>query len=76
MIKLLDCVMYVYTIIYNTGRNKEYSKVDDINDTRVPLHNEDAFQHGLKFKAKVWSLLTNIGSFIYHIFNTSLIVHR
>ena len=34
-------------------RNKDYSKVEDLYDTRVPLHNEDAFTHGLKFKAKV-----------------------
>lgn len=40
--------------IFLLGRNKEYNKVDDINDTRVPLHNEDIFQHGLTFKAKVW----------------------
>ena len=34
------------------SRNRDYDKVDDTNDTRVPLHNEEAFQHGLKFKAK------------------------
>ncbi|CAI8039048.1 Carboxyl-terminal PDZ ligand of neuronal nitric oxide synthase protein [Geodia barretti] len=33
-------------------RSKDYSKVEDLYDTRVPLHNEDAFTHGLKFKAK------------------------
>lgn len=33
-------------------RNKEYSKVEDSYDTRIPLHNEDAFQYGLRFKAK------------------------
>ena len=27
--------------------------MEDLYDTRVPLHNEDAFTHGLKFKAKV-----------------------
>ena len=35
------------------ARSKDYSKVEDLYDTRVPLHNEDAFSHGLKFKAKV-----------------------
>lgn len=34
-------------------RNREYNKVEDLHDTRVPLHNEDAFQHGIQFKAKV-----------------------
>ena len=34
-------------------RNKDYNKVEDLYDTRVPLHNEDAFSHGLRFKAKV-----------------------
>jgi carboxyl-terminal PDZ ligand of neuronal nitric oxide synthase protein len=33
-------------------RSKDYSKVEDLYDTRVPLHNEDAFTHGLTFKAK------------------------
>ena len=34
-------------------RSKEYNKVEDLYDTRIPLHNEEAFQHGLRFKAKV-----------------------
>ncbi len=34
-------------------RNKEYNKVEDLYDTRIPLHNEDVFEHGLRFKAKV-----------------------
>jgi carboxyl-terminal PDZ ligand of neuronal nitric oxide synthase protein len=34
------------------SRNKDYDRVDDTSDTRVPLYNEEAFQHGLTFKAK------------------------
>ncbi|XP_015267494.1 PREDICTED: carboxyl-terminal PDZ ligand of neuronal nitric oxide synthase protein [Gekko japonicus] len=29
-----------------------YSLVDDRHDLRLPLHNEDAFQHGIAFEAK------------------------
>ncbi|XP_038269385.1 carboxyl-terminal PDZ ligand of neuronal nitric oxide synthase protein isoform X7 [Dermochelys coriacea] len=29
-----------------------YNLVDDRHDLRVPLHNEDAFQHGIRFEAK------------------------
>ncbi|XP_072530261.1 carboxyl-terminal PDZ ligand of neuronal nitric oxide synthase protein [Salminus brasiliensis] len=33
------------------GRNR-YNLVDDVADSRVPLHNDEAFQHGLHFQAK------------------------
>ncbi|XP_063067167.1 carboxyl-terminal PDZ ligand of neuronal nitric oxide synthase protein [Engraulis encrasicolus] len=33
------------------GRNR-YNLVDDVADARVPLHNEEAFQHGIHFQAK------------------------
>ncbi|KAL5484716.1 hypothetical protein EMCRGX_G021256 [Ephydatia muelleri] len=33
-------------------RHRDYGKVEDMLDTRVPLHNDDAFQHGIKLKAK------------------------
>nr|XP_020442990.1 carboxyl-terminal PDZ ligand of neuronal nitric oxide synthase protein-like isoform X2 [Monopterus albus] len=32
-------------------RNR-YSLVDDVADARVPLHNEEAYQHGIYFQAK------------------------
>ena len=33
---------------------KQYDLVsDDGYDSRIPLHNEDAFQHGIPFQAKV-----------------------
>lgn len=35
-------------------RHRDYDKVQDMLDTRVPLHNEEAFQHGIKLKAKVF----------------------
>ncbi|XP_051981937.1 carboxyl-terminal PDZ ligand of neuronal nitric oxide synthase protein-like [Xyrauchen texanus] len=33
------------------GRNR-YNLVDDVADSRVPLHNEEAYQHGIQFQAK------------------------
>ena len=33
---------------------KQYDLVsDDGYDSRIPLHNDDAFQHGIQFQAKV-----------------------
>lgn len=34
----------------------KYNLVDDGHDLRIPLHNEDAFQHGICFEAKVRGL--------------------
>ena len=37
---------------------KEYDLVsDDGYDSRIPLHNDDAFQHGIPFQAKVMQLI-------------------
>ncbi|XP_062291274.1 carboxyl-terminal PDZ ligand of neuronal nitric oxide synthase protein [Scomber scombrus] len=33
------------------ARNR-YNLVDDVGDSRVPLHNEEAYQHGISFQAK------------------------
>lgn len=33
-------------------RNR-YNLVDDVADSRLPLHNEEAYQHGICFQAKV-----------------------
>ena len=47
------------TILYITEcssmpSKKEYDLVsDDGYDSRIPLHNDDAFQHGIHFQAKV-----------------------
>ncbi|TRY95801.1 hypothetical protein DNTS_008874, partial [Danionella cerebrum] len=30
----------------------KYNLVDDGHDMRIPLHNEEAFQHGINFEAK------------------------
>jgi len=38
-------------------RHKDYNLVDDSCDPRIPLHNEEAFQHGINFKAKVSTVL-------------------
>lgn len=34
------------------GKTK-YNLVDDDHDLRIPMHNEEAFQHGVNFEAKV-----------------------
>ena len=34
-------------------RNRDYNYINDTQDTRLPLHNEDAFGHGIGFKCKV-----------------------
>ena len=36
-----------------TSRRKDYNLVDDTYDNGLPLHNDEAFQHGIDFKAKV-----------------------
>ena len=39
---------------------KQYDLVsDDGYDSRIPLHNEDAFQHGIPFQAKVDQICLN-----------------
>ena len=39
---------------------KQYDLVsDDGHDSRIPLHNEDAFQHGIPFQAKVDQIYLN-----------------
>ncbi len=48
---LVEC--YLSPLSPSGFRNKEYNKVEDLYDTRIPLHNEDVFEHGLRFKAKV-----------------------
>lgn len=38
---------------------KQYNLVqNDENDTRIPFHPEEAFQHGITFQAKVSNLTT------------------
>ena len=32
---------------------RTYDQVNDVHDTRVPIYNEEAFQYGILFKAKV-----------------------
>ncbi|XP_077868743.1 carboxyl-terminal PDZ ligand of neuronal nitric oxide synthase protein-like [Saccoglossus kowalevskii] len=34
------------------SKKNKYNLVEDTYDSRIPLHNEEAFQHGLKFQAK------------------------
>ena len=34
-------------------KRNEYDLVEEAYDGKVPVHNEDAFEHGLQFKIKV-----------------------
>ncbi|CAB1446993.1 unnamed protein product [Pleuronectes platessa] len=34
------------------ARRNRYNLVDDVADSRLPLHNEEAYQHGISFQAK------------------------
>ena len=44
----------------NLQTKKRYDLVtDDGYDSRIPLHNEEAFQHGLQFQAKVGRILVS-----------------
>lgn len=44
----------------------KYNLVDDGHDLRIPLHNEEAFRHGISFEAKVCNFsslsIANAGS--------------
>lgn len=53
LIFLEPSLSLTYLCVRAGFRNKEYNKVEDAYDTRIPVHNEAAFQYGLKFKAKV-----------------------
>lgn len=49
----LACSCALHTI--NMPAKTKYNLVDDGHDLRIPLHNEEAFQHGINFEAKVSS---------------------
>ncbi|KAJ8039260.1 Carboxyl-terminal PDZ ligand of neuronal nitric oxide synthase protein [Holothuria leucospilota] len=34
------------------SRRSKYNLVEDAYDTRIPLHSDEAFQHGINFQAK------------------------
>ena len=57
-------------------RNRDYDKVDDLYDTRVPLHNEDVFQHGIRFKAKVRRLFTACSTMLNTVNEPSWLLSR
>lgn len=41
----------------------KYNLVDDAHDLRIPMHNDEVFQHGVCFEAKVRAGLTRTHSF-------------
>ena len=55
--QLLGNVVTIHAMIVLCPGSKPsgYETVDDANDTRIPLHNEEAFKHGINFRAKVLS---------------------
>ena len=38
-------------------KSKNYCLVENSQDAQVPLHNDEAFRHGINFKAKVGARL-------------------
>lgn len=38
-------------------RRHDYDLVEEAYDSKSPVHNEDAFEHGIAFKVKVVQLL-------------------
>ncbi|XP_032701341.1 carboxyl-terminal PDZ ligand of neuronal nitric oxide synthase protein isoform X2 [Lontra canadensis] len=51
----------------------KYNLVDDGHDLRIPLHNEDAFQHGICFEAKITSCPGTILACLFTPFAASLL---
>ena len=43
-------------------RRNEYDLVEEAYDSKSPVHNEDAFEHGIAFKVKV-PLLKSVFAF-------------
>lgn len=41
------------------ARRNRYNLVNDVTDARLPLHNEEAYQHGISFQAKVRARYTH-----------------
>lgn len=41
----------------------KYNLVDDAQDLRIPMHNEEVFQHGVCFEAKVSVFVDNAEEF-------------
>ncbi|KFO38397.1 Carboxyl-terminal PDZ ligand of neuronal nitric oxide synthase protein [Fukomys damarensis] len=50
----------------------KYNLVDDGHDLRIPLHNEDAFQHGICFEAKLQGPFLTSGRFLCAMAELSL----
>jgi len=45
--------MYVYRSLLMSARNRNYDPMsEDGYDSKIPLHNDEAFQHGIYFNAK------------------------
>lgn len=45
----------------SNAKPTQYESVEDAKDLRIPVQNEEAFEHGISFKCKVSSYL-NIAS--------------
>lgn len=45
------------SFLMSSGKTRDYDPMsDDGYDSKIPLHNDEAFQHGIHFDAKVRSI--------------------
>jgi len=60
--------MYVYRSLLMSARNRNYDPMsEDGYDSKIPLHNDEAFQHGIYFNAKVNRKMICCFAFSYEI---------
>lgn len=45
-------------------RRHTYDLVEETYDSKVPVHNEAAFEHGIRFQVKVCSIHQFIGNYL------------
>ena len=43
-----------------TSKPTQYESVEDNKDLRIPVQNEEAFEHGISFKCKVMRIPSSI----------------
>ena len=49
-----DAPMYFHRSLLMSAKNRDYDPMsEDGYDSKIPLHNDEAFQHGIHFNAKV-----------------------
>jgi len=60
-----------------SAKNRDYDPMsEDGYDSKIPLHNDEAFQHGIQFNAKVEENKILFSNEFYRVFSLfSLLVH-